>query len=301
MLIIDKNFKTSLSRDINDYPEGLVLVIDKPYRWTSADVIRKVKYAAIRRFQKKNLKVGHAGTLDPLATGVLIVCIGNACKNAEKLQASAKEYVAGVCFGATTPSYDLEKDVDRTFPLDGVSQDSVRGVLPSFLGEQDQVAPLFSAKQVDGVRAYELARKLHRQGAALDEAAAELLRVNRINISGMELLGWRAGDAAAAISESADCGNEVCGGESGRVSDGESGKASGASGRINVAELPQGCPIASIRVACSKGTYIRALARDLGERLNSGAFLSSLQRSASGAFRVENALSVEQIIALLEA
>lgn len=301
MLIIDKNFKTSLSRDINDYPEGLVLVIDKPYRWTSADVIRKVKYAAIRRFQKKNLKVGHAGTLDPLATGVLIVCIGNACKNAEKLQASAKEYVAGVCFGATTPSYDLEKDVDRTFPLDGVSQDSVRGVLPSFLGEQDQVAPLFSAKQVDGVRAYELARKLHRQGAALDEAAAELLRVNRINISGMELLGWRAGDAAAAVSEGADCGNAVCGGENDRASGGESGKASGASGRINVAELPQGCPIASIRVACSKGTYIRALARDLGERLNSGAFLSSLQRSASGAFRVENALSVEQIIALLEA
>lgn len=293
MLIIDKNFKTGLSRDINDYPEGLVLIIDKPYRWTSADVIRKVKYAAIRRFQKKNLKVGHAGTLDPLATGVLIVCIGNACKNAEKLQASAKEYVAGVCFGATTPSYDLEKDVDRTFPLDGVSQDSVRGVLPSFLGEQDQVAPLFSAKQVDGVRAYELARKLHRQGAALDEAAAELLRVNRINISGMELLGWCAGDAGAAVSEGADCGNVVCGGES--------GKASGASGRINVAELPQGCPIASIRVACSKGTYIRALARDLGERLNSGAFLSSLQRSASGAFRVENALSVEQIIALLEA
>lgn len=293
MLIIDKNFKTSLSRDINDYPEGLVLVIDKPYRWTSADVIRKVKYAAIRRFQKKNLKVGHAGTLDPLATGVLIVCIGNACKNAEKLQASAKEYVAGVCFGATTPSYDLEKDVDRTFPLDGVSQDSVRGVLPSFLGEQDQVAPLFSAKQVDGVRAYELARKLHRQGAALDEAAAELLRVNRINISGMELLGWCAGDAGAAVSEGADCGNAVCGNEN--------GKASGASGRINVAELPQGCPVASIRVACSKGTYIRALARDLGERLNSGAFLSSLQRSASGAFRVENALSVEQIIALLEA
>lgn len=314
MLIIDKNFKTSLSWDINDYPEGLVLVIDKPYRWTSADVIRKVKYAAIRRFQKKNLKVGHAGTLDPLATGVLIVCIGNACKNAEKLQASAKEYVAGVCFGATTPSYDLEKDVDRAFPLDGVSEDSVRGVLPSFLGEQDQVAPLFSAKQVDGVRAYELARKLHRQGAALDEAAAELLRVNRINISGMELLGWRAGDAGAAVSEGAalvgaDCGNEVCGGENGKASDGENGrtsdgessKASGASGRINVAELPQGCPIASIRVACSKGTYIRALARDLGERLNSGAFLSSLQRSASGAFRVENALSVEQIIALLEA
>ena len=291
MLILDKSFKGTLSRDINDYPQGVVLVIDKPYRWTSADVIRKVKFAAIRHFQKKNLKVGHAGTLDPLATGVLIVCIGNACKNAEKLQASAKEYVAGVCFGATTPSYDLEKEVDRYFPLDGVSEESVRGILPSFIGEQDQIAPLFSAKQVDGVRAYELARKLFRQGKTLDEAAAELLRVGRINISDMELLSYADG----SLRSGADSDGSSAEGAGVTVN-----TTSGASGRINVAQIPQGLPVATIRVACSKGTYIRALARDLGEKLGSGAFLGSLQRSASGSFRVEDALSVEQTIQLLE-
>ena len=143
----------SFSNNIEDYPEGIVLPVDKPYRWTSADVIRKVKYAAIRHFGKKNLKVGHAGTLDPLATGILLVCIGPATKQAEELQRSAKEYVAGVTFGATTPSYDLEKDIDREYPLDGVSEAALRAVLPGFVGEQDQVAPLFSAKSVDGVRA----------------------------------------------------------------------------------------------------------------------------------------------------
>ena len=151
----------SFTRDIADYPDGIVLAVDKPWRWTSADVIRKIKYAAIRHFGKKNLKVGHAGTLDPLATGVLLVCIGNACKRAQELQDHDKEYIARIRFGATTPSYDLEKEVDRRFPFEHISADSVRAALPAFLGEQEQVAPLFSAKSVDGVRAYELARKLY--------------------------------------------------------------------------------------------------------------------------------------------
>ena len=132
-----------LSHSIDDYPSGIVLPIDKQYRWTSADVIRKIKYAAIRHFGKKNLKVGHAGTLDPLATGILIVCIGNAPKRAQELQDSDKEYVAGIAFGATTPSYDREKEIDARFPLDGVSEEALRSVLPSFLGEQDQVASFF--------------------------------------------------------------------------------------------------------------------------------------------------------------
>ena len=148
-----------LSRNIEDYPEGIIIPIDKPYRWTSADVIRKVKYTAIRHFGKKNLKVGHAGTLDPLATGVLLVCIGKATKLAEELQSHDKEYVAGITFGATTPSYDLEKEIDRFFPHEHITAAGVAEALPAFLGEQDQVAPLFSAKSVDGVRAYELARK----------------------------------------------------------------------------------------------------------------------------------------------
>ena len=170
-----------LSRDIARYPEGIVLPVDKPYRWTSADVIRKLKYAAIRHFGKKNLKVGHAGTLDPLATGVLLVCIGNACKQAQQLQDHDKEYIARIRFGATTPSYDLEKEVDRQFPYNHITADTVRAALPAFLGEQEQVAPLFSAKSVDGVRAYELARKLYRSGQteAIDAAALETLQRNK--------------------------------------------------------------------------------------------------------------------------
>ena len=125
-----------LSRNIEDYPEGIVLPIDKPYRWTSADVIRKIKWAACRHFQKRNLKVGHAGTLDPLATGILLVCIGPATKRAEELQRSAKSYLAGVSFGATTPSYDLEKDIDRHFPCEHIDRDLIEKTLPSFIGVQ---------------------------------------------------------------------------------------------------------------------------------------------------------------------
>ena len=177
-----------LTRNIEDYPEGIIIPIDKPYRWTSADVIRKVKYTAIRHFGKKNLKVGHAGTLDPLATGVLLVCIGKATKLAEELQSHDKEYVAGITFGATTPSYDLEKEIDRFFPHEHIDAAAVEAALPAFIGEQDQIAPLFSAKSVDGVRAYELARKLHAEGKTLDEAAQELIRVARINITELELI-----------------------------------------------------------------------------------------------------------------
>lgn len=143
-LIADKQFlsgNSRLSESIEDYPEGIIIPIDKPYRWTSADVIRKVKWAACRHFHKKNLKVGHAGTLDPLATGVLLVCIGKATKLAETLQKEGKEYLAGVSFGATTSSYDLEKAIDQEYPVEGVTEESVREVLPRFLGEQEQIAP----------------------------------------------------------------------------------------------------------------------------------------------------------------
>ena len=275
-----------LSRDIADYPEGIIIPIDKPYRWTSADVIRKVKYAAIRHFGKKNLKVGHAGTLDPLATGVLLVCIGKATKLAETLQSHDKEYVAGITFGATTPSYDLEKEIDRFFPYEHISAEGVTEALPGFIGEQDQVAPLFSAKSVDGVRAYELARKLHAEGKTLDEAAQELIRVSKINITELELLSYTDVLAEAATDSTNTSENEV--------------EVSKASSRINVTDNSAlGLPRAEIRMACSKGTYVRAFARDLGEALGSGAHLDSLQRSRSGIFRVEEALTVEQVIALL--
>ncbi len=264
------------SHNIEDYPDGIVLPIDKPYRWTSADVIRKVKYAAVRHFGKKNLKVGHAGTLDPLATGILLVCVGAATRRAEALQASVKEYVAGVSFGATTPSCDLEKDIDRDCPLDGVSEAALRAVLPGFLGEQDQVAPLFSAKSVDGVRAYETARRLLReaQRAGRPFDPGDLLRSNRIRIHELELLSWRD----CLVQDFTDDGR----------------------GRIRVADVSgRRLPTATLRIVCSKGTYIRALARDLGEALGSGAFLSSLRRTKNGGFRVEDAVSLEEALGML--
>ena len=283
---------TPLSRNIEDYPEGIIIPIDKPYRWTSADVIRKVKYAAIRHFGKKNLKVGHAGTLDPLATGVLLVCIGKATKLAEWLQSHDKEYVAGVTFGATTPSYDLEKEIDRFFPHEHITAEAVSDALPGFIGEQDQIAPLFSAKSVDGVRAYELARKLYKAGGGIssptpsltseeqssefDEVAESLIRVSKINISELELMEFGLLKPEVNNTQS---------------------EQNSASSRINVTDNSAlGLPRAIIRMACSKGTYVRAFARDLGEALDSGAHLDSLQRSRSGEFRVENSLTVEQAI-----
>ena len=291
----------SFSHDIEDYPEGIILNIDKPYRWTSADVIRKIKYAAIRHFGKKKLKVGHAGTLDPLATGVLLVCIGPATKRAEELQKHDKEYVAGVSFGATTPSFDLEKGIDARFPCSHIEKESVEEALKAFIGEQMQVAPLFSAKSVDGVRAYELARKAFKAGEAIPEG---LLRAARINISECELLDFRksaAGQEApdfgrnATERETPDLGKNTTEEEAG----GAEKRTEGASFRINVAMDDPELPHAKIRIACSKGTYIRAFARDLGEALGSGAYLNSLCRSRSGAFRVEDALTVEQALSLL--
>ena len=274
-----------LSRNIEDYPEGIIIPIDKPYRWTSADVIRKIKYTAIRHFGKKNLKVGHAGTLDPLATGVLLVCIGKATKLAEELQSHDKEYVAGVTFGATTPSYDLEKEIDRFFPHEHITAESVAAALPAFIGEQDQVAPLFSAKSVDGVRAYELARKLHAEGKTLDEAAQELIRVAKINITELELKEFLTGGGKQTPAITAEMESNT----------------SNASSRINVTDNSElGLPRAVVRMACSKGTYVRAFARDLGEALGTGAHLDSLQRSRSGIFRVEDALTVEQAIECLK-
>ena len=275
-----------LTKNIDDYPAGIIIPVDKPYMWTSADVIRKIKFAAVRHFGKKNLKVGHAGTLDPLATGVLIVCIGKATKLAETLQAHDKEYIAGVTFGATTPSYDREKEIDRFYPHEHITEEAVRKALESFIGEQDQIAPLFSAKSVEGVRAYEIARKMMKQGGkGIDEAAAGLIRTARIRIESMELMSFDAGTGKGAAVTGAD------------------GVFSGKEGRqrkINVTDNSAlGLPVATIRIVCSKGTYIRALARDLGEALGSGAHLDSLQRSRSGDFRVEDALSVEKVLEIL--
>ena len=268
---------TLASHHIEDYPEGIVLAIDKPYRWTSADVVRKVKFAAVKHFARKNLKVGHAGTLDPLATGVLLVCIGPATRRAQELQDHDKEYLAGISFGATTPSYDLEKEVDRTFPVEGITPEAIRAALATLTGTYEQIAPLFSAKSVDGIRAYEMARKLykHRDEADFDAAAVEILQRSRVTVHSAVLEQFAPEGAPAR-----DKGPETL-----------------ASSRIHVTDTSAlHLPHAEVRIACSKGTYIRAFARDLGEALGTGAHLDSLCRTRSGDYRLEDCLPLEETL-----
>ena len=215
-------------RGIN-FEEGYIAVVDKPLEWTSTDVVRKVKFT-LRKLGYRKIKVGHAGTLDPLATGVLLVCIGRATKLVDALQAEEKEYVADVMLGATTPSFDLEHPVDRTYPWEHITREAVERTLAALTGERLQTPPVYSAKKIEGTRAYELAR------------AGEEVTVRQalINIYEMELL---------------EC------------------------------DLPR----LRIRVRCSKGTYIRSLAGEIGQALGSGAHLTSLCRTRSGGFRLDAA------------
>ena len=235
-LTIDKDSIQMLQGNIDDYPCGIVIPIDKPYRWTSADVVRKVKFIAQKHFHKKNLKVGHAGTLDPLATGILLVCIGKATKQAEALQAERKEYIAEIELGATTPCFDLEKEIDKRYPYEHITREMVEQMIPRFIGEQDQVPPIFSAKLIDGTRAYEMAR-------AGEEV---VMKPARITIYNLEILEF---------------------------------------------SLPK----LVLRVECSKGTYIRSLARDVGAALESGGHLTGLTRTLSGGFGIGKALKMEEL------
>ena len=223
---------TSLAPEL--YPDGYVAVIDKPYSWTSADAVRKIKFGLQKRYRLRNVKVGHAGTLDPLATGVLVLCIGKATKVSESLQAERKTYVADITFGATTPSFDMEKEVDAVYPYEHITADMIGQALAAMEGEQMQLPPVYSAKYVDGVRAYEKAR----QGEEVE------LKASPIVIYGTRLISYEA-------------------------------------------------PVLKVEIQCSKGTYIRAFARDLGMALGSGAHLSGLVRTASGGFSLENALSIK--------
>ena len=247
------------SRSLEDYPEGIVLPIDKPYRWTSADVVRKVKFQLQKHFNLKKMKVGHAGTLDPLATGLLIVCAGNATKKAEQFQAHDKIYTATFEFGATTPSFDLEQPVDKCFPFEHITEDSLREALSGFLGEQQQVPPMFSAKMVGGLRAYEYART----GQPVE------LSTSTIRIDEIELLEFHpAGDARAGGKETA-AGKDKS--DLAAVRNIHNYHVSG--------DTDGQRPWAVVRIRCSKGTYIRSIARDLGLALGSGAFLTALRRN----------------------
>lgn len=256
-------FEEHLAASIDDYPEGIVIPIDKPYRWSSADVVRKIKFQIQKHFKHKNIKVGHAGTLDPLATGLLIVCVGKATKVAEELQSHEKEYVATIEFGATTPSYDLEQEIDRYYPFEHITKEMVAEALKEFIGEQLQVPPLFSAKVIDGLRAYEYAR--------VGEDVQ--LRKSLINITDIELLSF----------SEASTGNQKTETITPEVSPSRKYYYQHSSDKSDGTR-----PSATIRVRCSKGTYIRSLARDLGCALDSGGYLTALRRTASGFFSLNN-------------
>ena len=224
-----------------DYISGEILVIDKPYRWTSFDAVKRLRGAVQRRLNAKRFKVGHAGTLDPLATGVLLVCTGRATKRIAELQEGMKEYVAEITFGATTPSYDLEKEIDATYPWEHITPELIAETLPKFQGHVMQVPPVFSAVKVDGKRAYNYARK----GKEVE------IKAKPLEIKELEVLSWEA-------------------------------------------------PKLTLRVLCSKGTYIRALARDLGEAMNSGAHLTALRRTRVGDYTINDAMSLDQALELIK-
>lgn len=224
-----------------DFLKGEIIAIDKPLGWTSFDAVKRIRGTLLRRLKVKKLKVGHAGTLDPLATGVMIIVTGKATKLIEQLQAGVKEYIATLRLGATTPSFDLETEPDASYPTDHITREGVEETLKKFTGIIEQIPPKFSAVKVDGKRAYNIARKgkepeLKPKTLVIDEI--ELLDFSRESIT--------------------------------------------------------------IRVVCSKGTYIRALARDIGRALESGAHLTSLRRTRVGNTRIDDCLSIDQTVEILK-
>lgn len=224
-----------------DFQEGEIVYLNKPLKWTSFDLVNTFRYKLSRKLHVKKIKVGHAGTLDPLATGVLIICTGKATKRIDEFQYQTKEYIAGLKLGETTPSFDLEKEVDATYPTEHITREEVERVLQSFVGTIQQVPPVFSACKVAGKRAYEMARN----GEEVE------LKSKTLVIDEIELLEYNM-------------------------------------------------PIIKIRVVCSKGTYIRALARDIGVALQSGAHLISLQRTRIGDITLDQCLSADDIDVFLD-
>lgn len=220
-----------------DFKNGQVLLIDKPLTWTSFQAVNKIRWHIKQRFNLKKIKVGHAGTLDPLATGLLIICTGKQTKEINTYQGQNKEYTGAFTLGATTPSYDLETEVNETFSIDHITEDLLKQTTQKFIGDIDQKPPIFSAIKKDGKRLYELARK-----GETTEIKSRKVTVSEFEVTKVAL------------------------------------------------------PIVEFRVVCSKGTYIRSLAYDFGQALNSGAHLSVLRRTKIGEFSVENAESIEGFI-----
>ncbi len=224
-----------------DYISGEIFYIDKPLKWSSFDVVKRVRGTLLRRMHIKKLKVGHAGTLDPLASGVMIVVTGRATKLIDELQTGVKEYIATIALGATTPSFDLETEIDASYPTEHITEQRVRETLSRFIGTIQQIPPAYSACKIDGNRAYKMARKGH----------AVELKPKTLVIDEIELMDF----SQTAIT---------------------------------------------IRVVCSKGTYIRALARDIGQALDSGGHLTALRRTRVGDIRIAECLSIDEAVKKIE-
>lgn len=224
-----------------DLLEGEILYFNKPLHWTSFDLVNKVRTMVKHSLGLKKIKIGHAGTLDPLATGVMTVCTGRATKKIEELQYHTKEYVATIKLGATTPSFDLETEVDAQYPTEHISRELLEEVLKQFLGEIHQIPPTYSAVKINGKRAYEYAR----EGKEV-EIKSKILVIDEIELLECEM------------------------------------------------------PVIKIRVVCSKGTYIRALARDIGQSLNSGAHLIGLERTRVGEITLNDCISIDTFRETLE-
>ena len=226
-----------------NFTQGEIIYINKPYRMSSFGALAFVRTRISKKIGVRRVKIGHAGTLDPLATGVLVLCTGQMTKEIERLQYDTKEYVATLQLGATTPSYDMEHEVDETYPVNHITEDGIRQVLAGFIGEIQQVPPQYSAVKIGGKRAYELKRKGNEVALA-----SKPVRIDEIELT--------AYDAASKQ--------------------------------------------ATIRVVCGKGTYIRSLARDIGEALQSGAYLTSLCRTRVGSVRIEECISIDDFSAWLD-
>ena len=259
--------------------EGRILLIDKPLQWTSFQVVNKIKWDIKRATGIKKFKIGHAGTLDPLATGLLLVCVGPATKQIEQLQQGEKVYSGTMILGATTPCFDLEQAVDNRYPFQHITPQLIEEVRQQFEGDILQVPPMFSAVKVDGQRAYSYAR----------DGEPVAIEPKPIHIYEFSITAFRNGnpDAEPIAAEFPTAPNET--------------EPANTAPKKEFYRNPQGVvppelPQIDFRIRCSKGTYIRSIARDFGLALNSGAFLSALRREQIGEFRVENALPPDQVV-----
>ena len=261
---------------------GIVLPIDKPRQWTSFQAVNKIKAVVRNTYGLKKFKIGHAGTLDPLATGLLLVCLGKATKSIPQLQDGDKVYTGTLVLGATTPCYDLERAIDAYYPYEHITPELLKETTRQFTGTIMQVPPMFSAVKIDGQRAYEYART---------DDPTVTIQPKPVTVYSFEITDFRPGRASSTSTASPSSPASI---------------SSISSSSRNLYKAPQGVipehlPQADFRICCGKGTYIRSLARDLGAALGSGAFLSALRREQIGNYSVDRALQLDQVEAYLKA